>query len=824
MSGTNSKAVELDQRLSRRTSVRMSVHAGDDNDYDLQAVGVFDGFRPGAGAQNQIPLVPDGFRPGASAQNQIPLVPATTSTPPPAPSSSTPDQSKQRPSSIAKPPMPRESLSLRHDGGMGLIDRSGPTAGSSSNAGPSAIVRAESPYRGPSGPSFPYQMYTQDVRPTRTASMATTATVPVSERSYHGPSGPTHPYQMYPQNTTPGTDDDDESVAPAVIPVGFLGSTDNYQRRIGPEGEEIADMIGPDGHTEQLPPYTRYPDEAYQRKIAGIQTHDTGSSTSAGATIAPAVVRSENIPGAGGIGLATRNPEFGSTEDLHYGAVSPQSRQSMRSLQSEVSQYGINTAAGAVASEKPLKKWQIMAKKKVWGVVPCWALTLTIIIVVMLAAVLSAILATILHKPHGPPPNSGNGSNSYSNDTTPLSSVPTDLPALPSGSFALLLAQEPSASTCFNDSTQTQAWNCDTIFAQLTLNIAQLNNQPLTSQYAVEVDYNHSYTMDEHVYSYGMQPPSIQDAQMSLVSDLSEPTRGPAWNVLVIYDKTVIIPESALTYTSATPTATAANKQRRQARSSTGFPPPPKPSISYPPYPQGPPGPPFGPPPGGPPGPPPIFTGGPSGTGGFKRKGLATDGDKPWFCYWNGTILELSIYARQNSSEQSLVLSGNGSGDHSSSSTSSSALPYTTSGSTSSTVARNSARGLATSSTTSQTTSTSSAASVYDTNVPSADEFPVPVFPRVVKMEERRVSGAPAVQPYCRQFEVGLDGVPAQPVKDSSGNYIDVLIVENEPTDNFYGTSKTVKRSDIEQYLNHGIEARDGSSSSNGCGCSWIAT
>ena len=33
----------------------------------------------------------------------------------------------------------------------------------------------------------------------------------------------------------------------------------SYQRRLRPDGEDADDLIGPDGHTEQLPPYTRYP-------------------------------------------------------------------------------------------------------------------------------------------------------------------------------------------------------------------------------------------------------------------------------------------------------------------------------------------------------------------------------------------------------------------------------------------------------------------------------------------------------------------------------------------------------------------------------------
>jgi hypothetical protein len=397
MSGIDRKE-PVDRRASLRTSMRLSIMAGEEDDYDLQAMGISDGFRP-AEVTHEITPTP------LNAAPPVLPTPATASAktqPPP------------RPSSISKPPLQRESFSLRHDGGMGSLEDSIAASSSSSNSAGGAaseIVRPESPYRGPSGPSFPYQMYTQNVRTSRTPSMATTTTT-TSDQPYTGPSGPTHPYNLYPQNTVP-EENSQRTVAPA-IPVGFSSAPDSYQRRLGPDGEEMADMIGPDGHTEQLPPYTRYPDEAYQRKIAGIGgiTEASASSTSfagsasasasisAAATTQASAQSMQAIPGAGGIGLATRNPEFASTDDLSRpGAISPHSRRSVQSFQSEGSHHDVNTAAMTVVSEKkPLKKWQIMAKRKVCGVVPCWALTLTIIIVVMLAVVLGAVLGVFFNK------------------------------------------------------------------------------------------------------------------------------------------------------------------------------------------------------------------------------------------------------------------------------------------------------------------------------------------------------------------------------------------------------------------------------------------
>jgi hypothetical protein len=187
---------------------------------------------------------------------------------------------------------------------------------------------------------------------------------------------------MYPQNTVP---EGEAASAPMdTVPVGFPGLQIDYQRRLGPEGEEIADIIGPDGHTEQLPPYTQYPDEAFARKAR------------------PNVQVTVPVPGAGGIGLATRNPEFASREDLH----SP-SRQSTRSIMSDQSSHQVNMAALG-ASEKPeLKSWQQFARRKVCGIVPFWAIALAAIVLMLFGIILGVVLAALKpkhpNKHHYPP-------------------------------------------------------------------------------------------------------------------------------------------------------------------------------------------------------------------------------------------------------------------------------------------------------------------------------------------------------------------------------------------------------------------------------------
>ncbi len=131
--------------------------------------------------------------------------------------------------------------------------------------------RSQSPYQGATGPSHPYGMYPQDIGLTRTPSTATTSTIRRPERSYSGPSGPTQPYGMYSQNTVP---EDDLDIVPVLlappIVAGFPGRGQDFERRLGRDGEDVDDLIGPDGYTEQLPPYSRYANGVPPKYSSGI--------------------------------------------------------------------------------------------------------------------------------------------------------------------------------------------------------------------------------------------------------------------------------------------------------------------------------------------------------------------------------------------------------------------------------------------------------------------------------------------------------------------------------------------------------------------------
>lgn len=760
----NNKSSELGHVSSLRASVRFSNVQGDDDDYDLQAMGIADGFRP------------------AEVTHTETSRPPTTITPQDAP---TPQIPPPRPSSITKPHRRNESFTLQHDGSSTESDNDATPARISrvsSVSTTSPFVDPEDPYDGPSGPSHPYQMYPQDVRVVRTASLATTSTAPISERSYNGPRGPAHPYGMYPQNTIPEADGIPNRTAQGNITVGFPGTTDNYQRRIGPDGEDVADLIGPDGHTEQLPPYTRYPEETYNRKALGIEAPQP-------APVQPMLA----IPGAGGIGMATRNPEFASTEDLGD-LNSPQSRQSVRSFASEGSQRELTATTrpnNEIIDEKDsLKDWQVTAKRRVWGIVPCWAIILASIVLVLMGVILGAVIGTIANpwkKGHPPdrPPSPAQSPTNW--DTQPLSTLPPDLPPLPQGNFSMFLGRNNRISnTCFSDPTLSQAWSCDLTLFQLSMSIKRLSDEPNISDYSFGFLFNESNTLKNNVYTYGVQPPDLKDLKMKLVSDVFEAPRGPAWNFEVSYNKTAIIPEPFIS-----PTSSSQNRRRM------------------------------------------MFGG---GGGDPKRRGIAQPGEKPWVCYWDNTILEAFIYAGQNNSFSRP-------GDPGSGPMTTVPASASTSGNTADGPAETSAGGTTdvpdigngngfqpsynpfdnkdphtTSATDGLPTTTSAPASSssdpFDKGLPMPIS-PLPPYPRVIKVEERRNAGSTAVKPWCRQYRITGEN-QAVPNRDANGNYIEVHIDEDEGD---YGSSGESRRDVVENYIRARNSAK-GTDMSD-CGCIW---
>lgn len=152
------------------------------------------------------------------------------------------------------------------------------------------IPRSQSPYTGPSAPSHPYGMYPQMTRNPSVASQSTFRSVPDSSFVAHA--RPEHPYHMYPQNTVEA---EDEDITTNGIPMGFHRGTNFPPSAQGPSGD-VGDIIGTDGHIEQLPPYSRYADNTVAKgnmddlngrrmsrasRISRVPTHVSETATTA---------------------------------------------------------------------------------------------------------------------------------------------------------------------------------------------------------------------------------------------------------------------------------------------------------------------------------------------------------------------------------------------------------------------------------------------------------------------------------------------------------------------------------------------------------------
>ncbi|KAM0272048.1 hypothetical protein ACHAPA_002343 [Fusarium lateritium] len=616
MDSNNGKDFNNSRRSSTRRSrsLRLSTGSGvTDDDYDLSAMMVADGFRPtdNATSSSTNPATntnthtessvssTESFsqQTESSKSSQAPLASRASSEITPA--------IRNRPSSISKPHRNHDSLALRNDG-TSTTDRSH-VRNNHSLSSNSPVIRAESPYTGPSGPSHPYQMYPQRTMSVTTTSTAANAVVP-EDRPYAAHQGPAHPYALYTQNTTSG-----ESSNPS-IPVGFNGLGGSYQRQLGPDGEEAGDLVGPLGHMEELPPYTRYPDNAYvpkptpQAPTSPASPISPISPTSPVSSVSEPVSPARDIPGAGGIGIATRDPEFSSTDD---DLALPRTRPSVRSNGSESSHHDINTAAIEVSEKPAVNKWQRRAKKKLCGIVPYWAICLLLVGLVLMGIIMGAVIGTMLSKSHEPPPDIDDKYATAPPTTTvydpEIIAVPTDLPSMATGRFTLPNIDPASqgTSTCFNDSTQQAAWSCEIINPIWSIHIEE-NCDPKNKS-AVAYNMTLKAIKDYNTpFPYGAQPPTIvKAAHMVMVNDTLEIARGPAWWLRTTYNKTVIVSEKKFGEMDKRGWDYDDNENN-----------------DYEEY---------------------------NSFHRFKNKPLdAKLGEKPWFCTWPNTVIEFFIYPSEN--------------------------------------------------------------------------------------------------------------------------------------------------------------------------------
>ena len=369
---------------SRPSSLQLANADVFSDDFALESLAVADGFRPSPPRDDAVTPVriPSSAIPRRSVASQPQLDPPTSSI---------------RRKKVQQAYGRGSSGSLRKDGATSQppqrttsqVSESARSDATSYHQRPSSIMsgytmpRTQSVYRGPTGPSHPYGMYPQDTALNRTS---TVLSIRPPERSYSGADGPAHPYAMYPQNVVPEGEVGSGIETAPIAPVGFPGLGQPYTRRLGPDGEEADDIIGADGHTEQLPPYTRYPDAVVtkERYAPGAPENQTSPSAPLQPIEAPA---------------------------------SPDGSQSSDDDQPQINTAAA-TAAGLVSEPGSTKeRWKSRSKKRTCcGAVPRWALVVIIVLSVLLATVLGAVIGHWL---------SNNKRGGHENDN-PLPSVSPD--------------------------------------------------------------------------------------------------------------------------------------------------------------------------------------------------------------------------------------------------------------------------------------------------------------------------------------------------------------------------------------------------------------
>ncbi|KAF2178849.1 hypothetical protein K469DRAFT_325320 [Zopfia rhizophila CBS 207.26] len=647
--------------------------------------------------------------------------------------------------STAKTPCARESIS--HDGrnpGTHIRGASSQAtalqhrASISSTGSFATMARSESPYSG--GPSHPYGMYPQNTTMARSSSVTTSSTQRQPHRSV-SLQRPAHPYGMYPQNVMETPNEVPMPPAPPAIPVGFPGLNTGYHRQIGPDGEE-QDIIGPDGHTEQLPPYSRYPEEGPAK-----------AAMAAEASLTPV-----EVP------VAPPNAPPNSSDDAPISPVSPTSPTSTASInqqpQRQEDQGRSPPSSGAAStteqgiSEKPELKngWKKWSSRKLWGKVPLGVVLVLLILVLVFAIILGAAIGSFVAKGNKDKPD-GHKKGGPNDDAAPQKSPPTGsmfdaspiptpsaLPSLPAGAFALPLgmAQESSPS-CLTMANQLSAWSCKMTFVPLLLTV----NNSLPNGSPQPMASIQPFTKPDGGIQYGVQPPTLLMQPLQLVIDQDYRAYGPAFHFQGVYDKVVVLTPDEF--------QAGASLRKWNGDDSNGF----------------------------------ANNGNNNGGGGngngngnilngdggqpgFGHRFQVQPGDTPWYCVWNQTFIEGYIYVIDNSTGASFT------GFPSAFPTPfGSSIPVEPTGPPPSVTDAPHSR-------------------VFNGEPPPPTPTPTsfqrrgdgdyprpPPYPRIVKIEERRLPGAP--QPYCQKMLL-LDNGVIVPAQDNQGNAVKVQLQENNPS------------------------------------------
>ncbi|KAL4991323.1 hypothetical protein BDW68DRAFT_4060 [Aspergillus falconensis] len=527
-------------------------------------------------------------------------------------------------------------------------------------------LRALSPYTGATGPSHPYAMYPQ-VGVSRSPSVATTSTI----RPVDGPliesNGPQHPYGMYSQNVVV-----EEGLDDSIIPLGFPGHNhEAYQRPPNGAADDVGDLVGPDGYTEQLPPYSRYPEGAspeLEPSVVALPDAPIISNQPSGNSEREAATSDTSsrtvVAGTVTAGAMAAGALAGGTQSSERGRGAPDGP----------------PPTGVMAFEEKLKR---RGQKKVCCGLPVWTLVLISVVMIVGGSIGGAIGGILGAKKAAEDANDSPETTILTmtvpprTDATPLTATPYNMPPIPTGRFAIPAAPKNQSKFCILDQDQTPSWGC-------------YSQKPIPIEIGGDkTDRTIDFYSDPlpKTLTYGAQAPFFTQTSMplDLVMDTSDFSLGPALNFFTFFDKLVVVPED--TFSSSDLSARTVSEDE-------------------------------------------VFA------GIHHRKRSSDVGDRPWFCWWNSTVMEFFLYINETTKE-----SRYSSSDSSSSSKS----------------------------------SDDDDSKVYTTDSLSRRDSSLSNYPRRIKMEEKR-DNAEAHAPYCQQMQVMDSGTFVTVSPETVG------ISVNEPT------------------------------------------
>ena len=475
--------------------------------------------------------------------------------------------------------------------------------------------RALSPYTGATGPSHPYAMYPQ-VGVSRSPSVTTTSTIRPMDRPLGDANAPQHPYAMYSQNVVleegmDGMDGmdapldtpiDSTPMNPPVIPLGFPGHTQAYQRPPGRADDDVGDLVGPDGHTEQLPPYSRYPDGTGPKIEEGYE-----SVSDPGLPREGLLNETQHGGGGGGTGTAPgavvgagAAGEMQQVTNVSSGALALAPEQQAASPRgSDEHPAEAAPVSGVMAFEEKLKS---KGKKRACCGLPVWTLVLVIAAMAVAASIggaIGGVLGARKAADNGDPKPTGPDIVTVTAppklDATPISSVPSNLKAVPTGSFVIPADLKNQSKFCMADPDYKMSWSCKSQ-GYVPIEVDGSGSQHTVSFPAKPFDSSSSFV-------YGAQSPLLNDPtqSLSLMLDTSDLSRGPALFFYALFDKLVILPQDTFSTSSAS--------MKRAISESDVL------------------------------------------ANSIHRKELAQSGDKPWFCWWNSTTMEFFLYINETTKE-----------------------------------------------------------------------------------------------------------------------------------------------------------------------------